>query len=132
MMSTRFLPMSCTSPLTVPMTKVPTGSMPVSIISGRNTSSAPAMALPAMSISGTKKSPRSNRAPNPSSDGRSGAESRVSGRPALSHPLLRRDQRVVEQDLGAQAHLQAGVGQAEHLGRVADQGEVIKLAEQFL
>ena len=69
MMFTRFLPMSCTSPLTVPITMVPIDSAPVSASSGRRISSAPAIALPAMSISGTKKSPRSNRAPTSSREG---------------------------------------------------------------
>ena len=68
MMFTRFLPMSWTSPLTVPTTMVPMLA-PVSASSGRSSSSAPAIALPAISISGTKKSPRSNRAPTSSSDG---------------------------------------------------------------
>jgi hypothetical protein len=69
MMLTRFLPMSWTSPLTVPMTKVPIGLAPVSASSGRRMSSAPCIARAAISISGTKKSPRSNRAPTSSSDG---------------------------------------------------------------
>ncbi len=69
MMFTRFLPMSCTSPLTVPMTILPIVAAPVSASSGRRISSAPAIALPAISISGTKKSPRSNRAPTSSSAG---------------------------------------------------------------
>ncbi len=69
MMLTRFLPMSWTSPLTVPMTNLPMVSTPVSASSGRRTSMAPAIARPAMSISGTKKSPRSNRAPTSSRDG---------------------------------------------------------------
>ena len=71
MMFTRFLPMSCTSPLTVPITTVPIVSAPVSASSGRRISSAPAIALPAISISGTKKSPRSKRAPTSSSAGMS-------------------------------------------------------------
>ncbi len=61
--------MSCTSPLTVPMTNVPMGFAPVSASSGRRMSSAPCIARAAISISGTKKSPRSNRAPTSSSDG---------------------------------------------------------------
>ena len=43
--------------------------VPVSASSGRRMSSAPCMARAAISISGTKKSPRSNRAPTSSSDG---------------------------------------------------------------
>ena len=67
--------MSCTSPLTVPMRNLPTVSTPVSASSGRSTSIAPAMARPAISISGTKKSPRSKRAPTSSSDGISASKS---------------------------------------------------------
>ena len=66
---TRFLPMSCTSPLTVPIRKVPTVSAPVRASRGRRTLSAPDIAFPEMSISGTKKSPRSNRAPTSSREG---------------------------------------------------------------
>src|SRR5216683_2719135 len=89
MMFTKFLPMSCTSPLTVPITTVPIDSAPVSASSGRSISSAPAIALPAISISGTKKSPRSNRAPTSSSEGISASYSRVSGpRPAASPALV--------------------------------------------
>ena len=54
MMLQRFLPMSCTSPLTVPMRNVPTGFVPVSASSGRRMSSAPCIARAAISISGTK------------------------------------------------------------------------------
>src|SRR5260370_288672 len=90
MMLTRFLPMSCTSPLTVPMTILPIVSAPVSASSGRSISSAPAMALPAISISGTKKSPRSNLAPTSSSAGISASDSSApgptpSGRPPLGN-----------------------------------------------
>ena len=79
MMLTRFLPMSCTSPLTVPIRNLPTVSTPVSASSGRSRSIAPAIARPAISISGTKKSPRSNRAPTSSSEGISASKSRVCG-----------------------------------------------------
>src|SRR5436189_988408 len=88
MMLTRFLPMSCTSPLTVPMTLFPMVCAPVSASSGRRISSAPAIALPAMSISGTKKSPRSNRAPTSSSDGISASYSSVSGPRPMPRPWL--------------------------------------------
>jgi hypothetical protein len=54
MMLQRFLPMSWTSPLTVPMRNVPTWAAPVSASSGRRMSSAPCIARAAMSISGTK------------------------------------------------------------------------------
>ena len=54
MMLQRFLPMSCTSPLTVPIRKVPIGFAPLSASSGRRMSSAPCMARAAISISGTK------------------------------------------------------------------------------
>ena len=80
--------MSWTSPLTVPMTMVPIAAAPVSASSGRRISSAPAMALPAMSISGTKKSPRSNRAPTSSSDGISASYSSVSGPSPMARPSL--------------------------------------------
>ncbi len=46
------------------------------------------MALPAISISGTKKSPRSNRAPTSSSDGISASYSSVSGPSPSSRPSL--------------------------------------------
>src|SRR5204862_6550043 len=55
---------------------------------GRRISSAPAIALPAMSISGTKKSPRSNRAPTSSSDGMSASNSMVSGARPAARPAL--------------------------------------------
>jgi hypothetical protein len=79
MMLTRFLPMSCTSPLTVPIRNLPTVSTPVSASSGRNRSMAPAIARPEISISGTKKSPRSNRAPTSSSAGISASNNSVWG-----------------------------------------------------
>ena len=44
------------------------------------------MARPAMSISGTKKSPRSNRAPTSSSDGISASYSSSSGPSPMSRP----------------------------------------------
>ena len=75
MMLTRFLPMSCTSPFTVPMRYVPTLSAPVAASKGRSTSSAPAIARPAISISGTNQSPRSNRAPTSSNEGISASKS---------------------------------------------------------
>ena len=77
--------MSCTSPLTVLIRNVPTVWAPVSASSGRRMSSAPLIALPATSISGTKKSPRSKRAPTSSSEGISASNSIVSGvRPVAS------------------------------------------------
>ena len=54
MMLQRFLPMSWTSPLTVPIRNVPTVAVPVSASSGRRMSSAPCIARAAISISGTK------------------------------------------------------------------------------
>ena len=80
--------MSCTSPLTVPITNVPTDWAPVSASSGRSTSIEPAIARPAMSISGTKKSPRSNRAPTSSSDGMRASKSIVSGPMPRARPWL--------------------------------------------
>ncbi len=79
MMLTRFLPMSWTSPLTVPIRNLPIVSTPVSASRGRSTAIAPAIARPAMSISGTKKSPRSNRAPTSSSEGMRASNSRLCG-----------------------------------------------------
>ena len=111
MMLTRFLPMSCTSPLTVPITIVPMVCTPVSASSGRRTSSAPAIALPAMSISGTKKSPRSNRAPTSSSDGISASYSSSSGPMPWARPWL---------------------VSSRTARRVADQRVVVELAEEFL
>jgi len=84
MMFTRFFPMSWTSPLTVPIRNLPMVSTPVSASRGRSTSMAPAMARPAISISGTKKSPRSNRAPTSSNDGISESKSRVCGSMSIS------------------------------------------------
>ena len=89
MMLTRFLPMSCTSPLTVPIRNLPIVCTPVSASSGRSTSIAPAIARPAISISGTKKSPRSKRAPTSSRDG---------------------DQRVEQQGLRLHRHARAPGG----------------------
>src|SRR5215472_8008143 len=86
MMFTRFLPMSCTSPLTVPMTILPIVCAPVSASNGLRIASAPAIALPAISISGTKKSPRSNRAPTSSRAGISASYSSVSGPMPSSSP----------------------------------------------
>ena len=86
MMLTRFLPMSWTSPLTVPIRNFPTVWTPVSASSGRSRSIAPAIARPAMSISGTKKSPRSNRAPTSSSDGIRASKSRVCGSMSSASP----------------------------------------------
>jgi hypothetical protein len=79
MMFTKFFPMSCTSPLTVPIKNLPTVSAPVAANNGRNTSNAPDIARPAINISGTKKSPRSNRAPTSSNDGINASNNNVSG-----------------------------------------------------
>ena len=69
MMFTKFLPISWTSPFTVPIRQVPMVSAPVWARSGRSTFKAPDMAFPEINISGTKKSPRSKRAPTSSSAG---------------------------------------------------------------
>ena len=111
MMLTRFLPMSCTSPLTVPITNLPTVSAPVSASSGRSRSSAPDIALPAISISGTKKSPRSKRAPTSSSEGISASNSIRSGRETGRKTLVR---------------------QIEHRGRVSDQRLVVQALEDLV
>ena len=78
--------MSCTSPLTVPIKNVPTVCAPVSASNGRKMSSAPLIARPAISISGTKKSPRSNRAPTSSNDGINASNSIDSGVMPSSRP----------------------------------------------
>ena len=54
MIFTRFLPMSCMSPRTVPMQARPTVSVPGPVIRGFSSASAAAMQRAAMSISGTK------------------------------------------------------------------------------
>ena len=72
--------MSWTSPLTVPIRNLPIGLRRRSRrAAGAARSIAPAIARPAISISGTKKSPRSNRAPTSSSEGISASKSRVCG-----------------------------------------------------
>ena len=62
-MRTRFLPMSCMSPFTVPMTALPSGSAPASARWGFSTSVPAAMARAATSISGTNTSPALNLSP---------------------------------------------------------------------
>ena len=54
---TKFLPISWISPLTVPITTVPTGFAPVSASNGFNISIPPFIALAASSTSGTKRIP---------------------------------------------------------------------------
>ena len=54
---TRFLPMSCRSPLTVPMTNLPALGTSVSASSGRRTFMPACMARAAISTSGTNSSP---------------------------------------------------------------------------
>ena len=71
-----------------PITMVPIASAPVSASSGRRICSAPTIALPAMSISGTKKSPRSNLAPTSSRDGISASYSSTSGPRPMARPWL--------------------------------------------
>src|SRR5262249_11329857 len=46
--------------------------------------------------------------------------------------LQRRDQRLVQQRLRAEAHVEAGPGQLEHRRAVADQGVVVELLESLL
>src|SRR5579859_98022 len=90
MMSHRFLPMSCMSPLTVPMTHVPSErDVPPWIMSGLRMFSAPCMARAAISISGTKNSPVSKRRPTSSRPGISPCQSISSGvRPRASPSLV--------------------------------------------
>ena len=78
--------MSWTSPLTVPIKNLPMVWTPVSASSGRSRSIAPAIARPAISISGTKKSPRSKRAPTSSSEGISASKSSVCGSMPSARP----------------------------------------------
>ncbi len=84
---------------------------PVSASSGRSTSIAPAIARPAISISGTKKSPRSKRAPTSSSEGIRASKSMVWGSIDEVEPL---------------------VGQLQHARCVADQGLVVEALQDFL
>ena len=100
MMLTRFLPMSWTSPLTVPITTVPIDAAPVSASSGRRMSSAPCHRL--------------------RRDEHLGDEEVAALEPGADL-LERRDQRLVQQRLRAQPHGQALVGQLEHGKPVADQ-----------
>ena len=67
--ATRFLPMSCKSPWTVPITTRPTGSAPASANSGVISSSEVFMARAAISSSGTKYSLHSKRLPTSSMAG---------------------------------------------------------------
>ena len=84
---------------------------PVSASSGRSTSIAPAIARPAISISGTKKSPRSNRAPTSSSEGISASKSRR---------------------LRLHAERERLVGQLEDARGVADQRLVVEALEDLV
>ena len=67
--------------------------------------------MPAISISGTKKSPRSKRAPTSSSEGISASNSMRSGVMPVREAL---------------------VGQVEHRGRVADQRLVVQALEDLV
>ena len=67
--ATRFLPMSCRSPFTVPITTRPTGSVPAAASSGRTISIDAFMARAESSISGTKYSSHSKRRPTSSMAG---------------------------------------------------------------
>ncbi len=62
-MTTRFLPMSCKSPATVPMIQVPNEEEESPAMIGFKTSTPFDMALAAINISGTKISPLENLSP---------------------------------------------------------------------
>jgi hypothetical protein len=65
-MPNRFFPMSWMSPLTVPMTSVPTRGAPVSARSGRSTSIPAFIAFAAISTCGTKSLPVRKSSPTTS------------------------------------------------------------------
>jgi hypothetical protein len=48
------------------------------------------------------------------------------------HLFERGDERVEQQRLGVQAHLESGSGEVEHDGGIADQGRVVHLLEQLI
>ena len=73
-------------------------------------SSAPCIARAAISISGTKKSPRSNRAPD---------------------LLERGDQGVVEHRLGLELIVEPALDELAHLGCVADERVVVEAPEDL-
>ena len=103
--------MSWTSPLTVPMTKVPTVSAPVSASSGRSTSSAPGHGA--------------------ARDQHLGHEE-VAALEAGADLLEARDQRLEQQRLRAHALLERQVGQLEHARGVAHQRLVVEGLEDLV
>src|ERR1039458_8086189 len=77
--ATRFFPMSCRSPLTVPITTRPTGSAPAAASNGRTMAIDAFMARAESSISGTKYSSHSKRRPTSSMAGTRHPDTMVSG-----------------------------------------------------
>jgi hypothetical protein len=86
--ATRFLPMSCRSPWTVPMTTRPGALAPASASLGVSSLSAVFMARAAMSNSGTKYSLHSNRLPTSSMAGIMYLESNSEGSTLASKAAL--------------------------------------------
>ena len=64
MIFTRFLPMSCISPRTVPMQARPSFSVPLPAMRGRSSSRAACIHRAAISISGTKAIPAEKSTPS--------------------------------------------------------------------
>ena len=93
---TRFLPMSWMSPLTVPMTTLPTGSAPVSARSGRR------IAIPAFIAFAASRTSGTNRIPS---------------RKSIADDLHAGDQGVVEDAGGRPAAAEQDVGALDDLGR---------------
>src|ERR1017187_1818740 len=77
--ATRFFPMSCRSPLTVPITTRPTGSAPAAASNGRTIALDAFIARAESSISGTKSSSHSKRRPTSSMAGTRHPDTMVSG-----------------------------------------------------
>src|ERR1017187_4804930 len=77
--ATRTFPTACRSPLTVPITTRPTGSVPVATNNGRTISIDAFMACAESSISGTKYSSHSERRPTSSMAGTRHPDTMVSG-----------------------------------------------------
>src|SRR5690606_30770402 len=133
--ATRFLPTSCMSPLTVPITTLPTGSTSESTSSGLITASPAFIARAATSISGTKYSPAPYSAPTsfmagvhgrfrsaPADSPLSSAErERAGGYEHLRHEIFARliqsadfvhggDERLLQDRVGRLAAVKGGAG----------------------
>ena len=110
MMLTRFLPMSCTSPLTVPITIFP-------IVCGAGL--------------GQQRAQDLQRAGHRLARDEHLGHEEVAALEPGAHLFQRRDQRLVQQRLRTEALGQALVGELEHRRAVADQRLVVELAEQL-